>query len=61
MVLSNAQRQARFRERQKARDAYENEVRDTQIALLEQYLNEARSAIGLPARQLPKMAAPRPE
>lgn len=53
--LSNAERQARFRQRQ----AYELGVMKQQIANLEQWVNELQAKTGLAVRQLPKEAAPR--
>jgi len=52
MVLSNAERQARHRERQK----YERELLKKQIASLERGVNEARAKLGLPEIQLPRSA-----
>ena len=58
MVLSNAERQKRYREKLKdaANASYEAELIRRQIGLLEQGLNEARVAAGLPEIQLPKSA-----
>jgi hypothetical protein len=58
MVLSNAERQKRYRDRLKAeaREKYEMSVMRKQIAELEQRLNETRRAVNLPEIQLPKVA-----
>jgi hypothetical protein len=57
MVLSNTERQARYR--QKLRNAaYEHDILRKQIEALETALNEARAKLSLPEIQLPKMAAP---
>jgi len=53
--LSNAERQAQFRQRQ----AYERDVMKKQIAEIERWLNELQEKAGLPVRQLAKEAAPR--
>jgi hypothetical protein len=50
--LSNAERQARHRDRQK----YEHEVLKQQIAAIERALNEVRQKADLPPIQLPKSA-----
>lgn len=55
MVLSNAERQARHRERLRVA-AYENDVLKRQIAAMEVALNEAREKLGLPSIQLEKSA-----
>jgi len=52
MVLSNAERQARHRQRQK----YELDLQRKQIALLEEWVNELQAKVGLPQKQLPKSA-----
>jgi hypothetical protein len=61
MVLTNAERQARYRQRLKEaadpnRSAYEMDVMRQQIAALERALNETRKHIGLAQIQLPKSA-----
>ena len=53
--LSNAERQARFRQRQ----AYELGVMKQQITELEQWVNELQAKAGVAVRQLPRGAAPR--
>lgn len=55
MVLSNAERQSRYKQRLR-QAAYENEVLKKQIAALEIALNEVRHKVGLPEIQLPKSA-----
>ena len=55
LVLSNAERQARYRQRLKD-SAYEADLLRKQIAALERAVNEARAALGLPEIQLPKSA-----
>lgn len=52
MVLSNAERQARHRDRQK----YDRELLNKQIEAIEQALNEVREKAGLKPIQLPKSA-----
>jgi hypothetical protein len=52
--LSNAERQARHRQRQ----AYELRVMKLQIAKLESWVNELQAKAGVAVRQLPKEAAP---
>jgi len=60
MVLNNAERQARYRQRLKEaadnNSAYEMDVMRKQIAMLEQALNETRAHIGLTQIQVPKSA-----
>jgi hypothetical protein len=58
VVLSNAERQARHRDRLKGRVAvsYEIGVVQEQIAALETAVNEARVKVGLPEVQLPRLA-----
>jgi hypothetical protein len=56
MVLSNAERQARHRERQREREAYERELLQQQLAEIEAALNEARRALDLPEVQISKSA-----
>ena len=58
MVLSNSERQQRYRERLKAaaRENYELGVMRQQIAALEDALNEARAKLGLAEIQLVKSA-----
>ncbi len=57
MVLSNTERQTRYR--QKLRNAaYEHDILRKQIEALENALNEVRAKLSLPEIQLPKMAAP---
>jgi hypothetical protein len=55
MVLSNAERQSRYRQRlrEAARAGYEADLQRKQIAALETAVNEARAALGLPEIQLP--------
>ncbi len=60
MAMTNAERQAQYKRRLQ-RAAYENGVRDKQIAALEKHLNEARAKLNLPEIQLPKAAEPRPK
>jgi hypothetical protein len=55
MVLSNAERQARYKQRLR-QTAYENQVLKMQIAELEQWVNELQKKVGVPVRQLPKSA-----
>lgn len=55
MAMTNAERQARYKDRLH-RAAYENDVRDAQIKHLETALNEARAKLDLPEIQLPKSA-----
>ena len=54
MVLSNAERQARHRDRQREREAYERDLRNKQLAAMEDALNEVRRELKLPEVQLPK-------
>ena len=58
MTLSNAERQARYRDKLKAKanEAYELDLMRKQIALLERATNEARAKVGLSEIQLPKSA-----
>jgi hypothetical protein len=58
MVLSNAERQARHRQKLKeaAREGYEIDLLKQQIAMLEDALNQVRAQSGLPEIQLPKSA-----
>jgi hypothetical protein len=58
MVLSNAERQKRHRERlkQAASEGYEAELLRKQIAALEVAVNETRRELKLPEIQLPKSA-----
>ena len=55
MVLSNAERQARYQQRLR-QTAYENQILRRQIEELERRLNETRRAVRLPEIQLPKSA-----
>lgn len=55
MVLTNAERQARYQQRLR-QAAYENELLRRQIEELERHLNETRRAVGLPEIQLRKSA-----
>lgn len=58
MVLSNAERQARHRQRLKeaARDGYEIDVLKKQVAMLERVVNQLCAKNDLPGVQLPKSA-----
>lgn len=60
MAMTPSERQARYRERlRKAADpsiAYEVEVLQQQVSMLEQRLNETRKHIGLPEIAVPKSA-----
>lgn len=58
MVLTNAERQARYRDKLKAaaQASYEADVQRKQIAALEAGLNEVRCAMGLSELQLVKSA-----
>lgn len=58
MAMTNAERQARYKERLQ-RSAYESGVRDSQIAALEAALNEARLKLDLPEIQVTKVAGRR--
>lgn len=60
MAMTNSERQGAYRDRLK-RAAYENEVRDAQLAQLEKALNEVRAKVGLAEIQLVKSAGPRPK
>ena len=53
--LSNAERQARHRQRQ----AYERDLIKKQIALLESWVQELQAKAGVAVRQLPKEAPER--
>jgi ABC-type arginine/histidine transport system permease subunit len=55
MVLSNTERQARYRQRLR-NAAYEHDLLRQQIAALGAGLNEARAKLGLAELQLPKSA-----
>lgn len=64
MVLSNSERQARYkqklREAAEMNSAYEIDILRQQVAALEQALNETRRSLNLPEVQLKKSAhAPR--
>ena len=58
--MTPSERQARYRQRLKeaaeGTSAYEVEVLQKQVAMLEARLNETRAHIGLPQIQLPKSA-----
>ena len=60
MVLSNAERQARHRQRRKEgaemNSAYEIDVLRKQVAELERAVNEVRRHVGVAEIQLPKSA-----
>ena len=58
MVMTNAERQARYKNRLQ-RAAYENEVRDAQIKHLEGALNEVRAKLDMAEIQLVKPAQAR--
>ena len=60
MAMTNSERQGAYRDRLK-RAAYENEMRDAQIKLIETALNEVRAKIGLAEIQLVNPAGARPK